>query len=110
MTKEEILSKAQQEGALGVDEGTKHMKNYGRITGQIMFSAVFCVIALLSIITKNQIDYGVRAMLMAYIAGETYVEWKFKKSKVCLFFSIAAGFNTILALIEVACNMLGVSL
>ena len=53
MTKEEILSKAQQEGTLGVDEGTKHMKNHGRITGQIMFSAVFCVIALLSIITKK---------------------------------------------------------
>ncbi len=110
MKKEEILSKAQREGVLGVDEGTKYMKNHGRVIGQIMFCSVFIVIALLAIMTNNEIDYGVRAMFLAYIVGETYVEWKFKKSKIYLFLSITAGFATILALNEVACNMFGVTL
>ena len=110
MEKEEILLKARQEGMLGVDEGTKHMKNHGRIIGQIMFSSVFLVIAFLAIVTKHTIDYGVRAMFLAYLAGETYVAWKFKKSKIFLFLSIAAGVTTVLALIEVACSMFGVVL
>jgi len=31
MKKEDILSKAQKEGMLGIDEGTKQMKNQGRL-------------------------------------------------------------------------------
>ena len=110
MKKEDILSKARREGMLGVDDGTKQMKNHGRLIGQIMFSAVFVIIALLSIITKNEIDYGVRAMFLGYLAGETFVEWRFKKNKVFLFLSIVASCTTILALIGVACSMFGVAL
>lgn len=109
MKKEDVLSKAQKEGMLGIDEGTKQMKNHGRLIGQAMFSLVFVIIAFLAIITKNKIDYGVRAMFLAYLAGETFIEWKFKNSKVFLLLSIAASFMTILALIEVACNMFGVA-
>lgn len=109
MNKEDILSKAQKEGMLGIDEGTKQMKNQGRLIGQVMFCFVFIIIALLAIITENKIDYGVRAMFLAYLAGETFIEWRFKKSKVFLLISIAASFTTILALIEVACNMFGVA-
>ncbi len=109
MKKEDVLSKAQKEGMLGIDEGTKQIKNHGRLIGQAMFSLVFVIIAFLAIITKNKIDYGVRAMFLAYLAGETFIEWKFKKSKVFLLLSIAASFMTILALIEVACNMFGVA-
>ena len=47
MKKEDILSKAQKEGMLGIDEGTKQMKNQGRLIGQAMFSFVFVIIALL---------------------------------------------------------------
>ena len=66
MKKEDVLSKAQKEGMLGIDEGTKQMKNHGRLIGQAMFSLVFVIIAFLAIITKNKIDYGVRAMFLAY--------------------------------------------
>ncbi|CUP39728.1 MULTISPECIES: DUF6442 family protein [Bacillota] len=110
MKKEDILSKAQKEGMLGIDEGTKQMKNQGRLIGQAMFSFVFVIIALLAIITKSEIDYGVRAMFLGYLAGETFIEWRFKKSKVFLLLSIAASFTTILALIGVACSMFGVAL
>ena len=98
MKKEDILSKAQREGMLGVDEVTKQMKSHGRLIGQIMFSA------------KNEIDYGVLAMFLGYLAGETFVEWRFKKNKVFLFLSIVASCTTILALIGVACSMFGVAL
>lgn len=110
MEKEEILSKARREGILGVDDGTKHMRDHGRVIGRLMFSAVFLVIALLSIMTNHEINDGVRAMFMAYLAGETYTEWRFTKSKWILFFSIALGFSVGISLIEVACNMLGVTL
>ena len=110
MKKEDILSKAQKEGMLGIDEGTKQMKNQGRLIGIAMFSFVFVIIALLAIITKSEIDYGVRAMFLAYLAGETFIEWRFKKSKVFLLLSIAASFTTILALIGVACSLFGVAL
>lgn len=109
MKKDDILSRARKEGMLGIDEGTKQMKNQGRLIGQAMFSFVFVIIALLAIITKNKIDYGVRAMFLGYLAGETFIEWRFKKSKVFLLLSIAASFMAILALIEVACNMFGVA-
>lgn len=108
MKKEDILLKAQREGMLGIDEGTKQMKNHGRLIGQVMFCFVFIVIALLAMITENKIDYGVRAMFLGYLAGETFIEWRFKKSKVSLLLSIAAGFMTVLSLIEVACSMFGV--
>lgn len=52
MKKEDVLSKAQKEGMLGIDEGTKQMKNHGRLIGQAMFSLVFVIIAFLAIITK----------------------------------------------------------
>lgn len=110
MKKEDILSKAQREGMLGIDEGTKQMKNHGRLIGQAMFSFVFVIIALLAIITRNEIDYGVRAMFLGYLTGETFIEWRFKKSKVFLLLSIAAGFTTVFALIEVGCSMFGVAL
>ena len=110
MEKEEILAKARQEGTLGMDDGTKHMKDHGRIIGRVMFSFVFVLIAVLSLTTGNPIDAGVRAMFLAYLTGETYIEWKMKKSKLALFLSIALGFNAGLALIEVACNMFGVTL
>lgn len=110
MNKEDILLKARREGMLGIDEGTEQMKNHARLIGQAMFSFVFVIIALLAMITKNQIDYGVRAMFLGYIAGEAFIEWRFNKSKVFLLFSIAASFMTILFLIEVACSMFGVAI
>lgn len=110
MEKEEILSKARQEGTLGVDDGTKHMKARGRVIGWILSSLVFLVIAALSWITGHSIDAGVRAMFLAYLTGETYMEWNMKKSKLALFLSIALGLNAGLALIEVACKMFGVAL
>ena len=109
MNKEDILLKARREGMLGIDEGTKQMKNHARLIYQAMFSFVFVIIALLAMITKNQIDYGVRAMFLGYIAGEAFIEWRFNKSKVFLLFLIAASFMTILSLIEVACSMFGVA-
>lgn len=105
--KEDILLKAQREGILDIDEGTKQMKNHGRLIGQATFSFVFVVIAFLAVITNNEIDYGVRAMFLGYLAGETFIEWRFKKSKAFLFLWIAASLSTILALIEVACSMFG---
>ena len=48
MKKEDVLLKAQREGMLGIDEGTKQMKNHGRLIGHAMFSLVFIIIALLA--------------------------------------------------------------
>lgn len=110
MKKEDVLLKAQREGMLGIDEGTKQMKNHGRLIGHAMFSLVFIIIALLALITQNKIDYGVRAMFLGYLAGETFIEWRFKKSKVFLLLSIAASFMTIVYLIEVAGSMFGTPL
>lgn len=109
MNKEEILAKAKQEGILGVDDGSKHMKDYGRLVGKLLFFAVFIIIALLSIATKHEIDYGVQAMFLAYISGEAYAQWKFKKSKAFLFLSIVGVITTIFTLIYVACTMFGVT-
>lgn len=110
MEKKDILSKAQREGLLGIDEGTKEIKNQGRIVGIALFSLVFIIIALLSIITKHELDYGVRAMFLAYVTGELFMQWKYNESKVFLFLTFTAGFTTILALIEVAFSMLEVTL
>lgn len=110
MEKEEILAKARQEGTLGVDDGSKHMRARGRVIGWLLSSVVFLVIAVLSLMTGHPIDAGVRAMFLAYLTGETYMEWNMKKSKLALFLSIALGFNAGLALIDVACKMLGVIL
>ena len=63
MKKEDVLSKAQKEGMLGIDEGTKQMKNHGRLIGQAMFSLVFVIIAFLAIITKNKIDANCKCKL-----------------------------------------------
>lgn len=110
MEKDEILAKARQEGMLGVDDGTKHMKAHGRVIGWLLSSVTFLVIAVLSLMTGHPIDAGVRAMFLAYLAGETYSEWNMKKSKLALFLSIVLGLNAGLALIEVACNLFGVTL
>lgn len=110
MEKEEILAKARQEGTLGVDDGSKHMRARGRVIGWLLSSVAFLVIAVLSLMTGHPIDAGVRAMFLAYLTGETYMEWNMKKSKLALFLSIALGFNAGLALIDVACKMLGVTL
>ena len=110
MQKDEILSKARQEGLLGVDEGTKHMEDRGRMVGRTLFLFVFVVIGILSLITKNEIDYGVRAMFLAYLSGEAYVVWQFKKSRIYLFWSVAAGFVAVLALIQVGCDLFGAAL
>lgn len=110
MEKEEILSRARQEGILGVDDGAKHMRAHGRVIGRLLFSLVFVVIALLSLITGNPIDAGVRSMFLAYVTGESYMEWKITKSRLLLFFSLAAGFYAVLSLIEAACQLFGVTL
>ena len=51
-----------------------------------------------------------RAMFLAYLTGECYAAWRFKRSRLQLFLAAAAGFVTVLALVEVACRMLGVAL
>lgn len=110
MKKEEILSKARKEGMLGVDDGTKHMRNRGRITAQIMFFSVFFVIVLLAIVTKHKIADEVRALFLSYVAGETYTQWKFTKNKFMLYFAIVLGFSAVLALVDVVCSMYGITL
>lgn len=110
MEKGKSLLKAHQEDGGRNEEKEKVMHHCECNIGQIMLCSVFIVIAFLSIVTKTEIDYGVRAMLLAYIAGEVYVKWKYKQSKAYLFLSVAAGFNAILALIEVACSMFGITL
>lgn len=110
MNKKEILSKAKREGLLGVDDGSKHMKDHGRLIGEAMFNAAFIIISLLAIISKNEIDYGVRAMFFAFIFGKVYSEWKYEKSKPALFLSIGSGILVIMNLIDVACTMFGVTL
>ncbi|MBM6914554.1 hypothetical protein H6B33_03945 [Gemmiger formicilis] len=110
MQKEEILERARQEGVLGIDEETRAMRDKGRLFGKTLFCGVFLVIALLAFAAGREIDYGVRAMFLAYLTGECYAAWRFKRSRLQLFLAAAAGFVTVLALVEVACRMLGVAL
>ncbi|OUQ42647.1 hypothetical protein B5E65_06765 [Gemmiger sp. An120] len=110
MQKEEILERARQEGVLGIDEETRVMRDKGRLFGKTLFCGVFLVIALLAFAAGREIDYGVRAMFLAYLTGECYAAWRFKRSRLQLFLAAAAGFVTVLALVEVACRMLGVAL
>lgn len=110
MQKEEILEKARQEGMLGIDEESRAMRDKGRLFGKTLFCGVFLIIALLALAAGREIDYGVRAMFLAYLAGEFYAAWRFKRSRLQLFLAVAAGFTTVLALVEVACRMLGVVL
>ena len=110
MEKEEILSRARQEGILRVDEGSKHMRSRGQVIGRLLFSFVFLVIALLSLITGNPIDAGVRAMFLDYVTGEAYMEWSITKNKFLLLFSLGAGVYGAVSLVEAVCHLYGVAL
>ena len=110
MRKEEILERARRESALGLDEETRAIREKGRLLGKTLFAGVFLVIALLSLLTGREIDGGVRALFLAYLAGECYAVWRFRRSRVYLFLAAAAGLVTVLALAEAACRMLGVAL
>lgn len=73
--------------------------------GEIMLWAVFIVIALTALVSGNEIDYGVRALMLAYVAGRAYGGWKQKKGGIYLFLAIAACVTSVLALIEVITRM-----
>ena len=46
MNRQKILEKAQQEGMLGIDEGSKYRKNRGYLFGKMAFLIAYIIIAL----------------------------------------------------------------
>ena len=110
MNKEEILKKAKQEGLIGVDDGTRHMQNQGRLFGRMAFTAVYVVIAIFSLITDNEINAGITAMFLACLTGEILSEWKSTKKKVYLFFMLIGAVSTVIALIITISGMFGATI
>ena len=73
MKKEDVLSKAQKEGMLGIDEGTKQMKNHGRLIGQAMFSLVFVIIAAIIALVIYVVKFLIELTLLTRNLNETTV-------------------------------------
>lgn len=110
MNRQKILEKAQQEGMLGIDEGSKYRKNRGYLFGKMAFLIAYIIIALFSFITSNEINAGVTTMFMASLTGELFSDWRITK-KILFFVLFLIGLmTTIAALIITVCDMYGVTI
>ncbi len=99
MDKNEILLKAQQEGAAGVDEGTKYYQNRAHIYSRIGVDVIFCVIALASLFTGTDIPTEAYAMFLAGVCGDMYALWRNNGKRFYLFFAILMAVTVVLNLV-----------
>lgn len=95
MNREEILAKAQQEGLLGVDDGSKYLQNQGRLFGRMAFTLVYIVISSFSLFTQNSMNQTANAMYIAFLSGEFYAQWKEKRSKTMFLLLLGSILTTI---------------
>lgn len=107
MNREEILAKAQQEGLLGLDDGSKHVQNRGRLFGRIALTLVYIVITIFSFFTQTSINQTANAMYAAFLTGEFYFQWREKRSKVLFLLLLGGILTTIGATISVIIDMFG---
>lgn len=107
MEKEEVLQRAQQEGLRGADEGTKQMENRGRLFGRTAFTLVFIVLTSAELFADASLNHGTTAMYLAFVAGEVFSEWQFRRKPVYLFLAVVAALTALLALGNAIAEMLG---
>ena len=110
MNRQKILEKAQQEGTLGIDEGSKYRKNRGHLFGKMAFLIAYIIIALFSLITSNEINTGVTTMFMASLTGELFSDWRVTKKMLFFVLFLIGLMTTIAALIITVCDMYGVTI
>ena len=102
MNRQKILEKAQQEGTLGIDEGSKYRKNRGHLFGKMAFLIAYIIIALFSLITSNEINTGVTTMFIS--------DWRITKKMLFFVLFLIGLMTTIAALIITVCDMYGVTI
>lgn len=107
MNREEILARARQEGMIGVDEGSKHTKNQGRLFGRMSFTLIYIVITSFSLLTQTSSNQTANAMYIAFLTGEFYSQWREKRSKTMFLLLIVCILTTLGATISVILDMFG---
>ena len=107
MDKDEILFKARAEGAKSVDEGTRHMQDRGRKFALLAFGAVYVIIAVLCLISGNDIDPGVTAMFMASVGGELFAQWRDNRKFGYLLLVLICAASVVFNLIWLGTRMFG---
>ncbi len=107
MDKKDVLSRAQKEGRIGVDDGRKHSQNQGRIYGRIGVDAIFCVIALTSLFTSTSIPTEVHAMFFAGLCGDLYAQWRNEGKWFYLILAIISLAIVAGNLVLTVCGMVG---
>ena len=107
MNREEILSKARQDGLLGNDEGIKNMRNKGRYLGRLFFTGVYCVITIFGLLTDSSV-WEVQALFLAFLAGELFSEWRFSRKKVYLALTVVSILTVLLMLVAIVSEMFGI--
>lgn len=83
--KRSILEAAQREGTLGVDEGSKRMKDQVYFFGNMIFTVTYIILACFSLITSTELNTGVTAMFLASITGGLFARWRLSGIKAHLF-------------------------
>lgn len=108
MNKRDVLSKAQKEGNTGMDEGTKHTKNQARLYGRIGVDAIFCIIALTSLLTSTSISTEAYAMFFAGLCGDMYAQWRNESKALYLILAIISLVMIIANLALTVYRMVGI--
>ena len=107
MDKRSILEAAQREGTLGVDEGSKRMKDQVYFFGNMIFTVTYIILACFSLITSTELNTGVTAMFLASITGGLFARWRLSGIKAHLFLFLIGAATTALALVITILDMYG---
>ena len=107
MDKRSILEAAQREGTLGVDEGSKRMKEQVDFFGNMIFTVTYIILACFSLITSTELNTGVTAMFLASITGGLFARWRLSGIKAHLFLFLTGAATTALALVITILDMYG---
>lgn len=107
MNKDEVLFKAQAEGAEEIDEGSRHIRDKAARMGQLAFAAVYLVIVTLYMIRGQALDPGVSAMFCASLTGETFAQWRGTGKAVYLVLTVLVAAATVLELAVVVTRLFG---
>lgn len=108
MNKNDILSKAQQEGMTGKDEGTKYSQTQGFRYGVLGVSIVFAILCVTSFFTNSPMPLIAIAMYLSVLCGDVYSAWKYTGKKYMLVLAVITCLITLALVVRSVMEMAGI--
>ena len=108
MDKNKVLTFAQKEGELGIDEGSAYVTNRGLRYGMSLIYALFIVFFLTSIFSDQPLPGVVWAFFVAPVVGDFLSRWRDNKKPLYLVLFIIAFVTLVLSAILGVQQLIGI--